>query len=66
MSGRKQKVWIWLTWQQIGTLVAAADVIDRAPEALEAVLPTAGERAAFRGAIAALKDVRDAPDKGGT
>jgi hypothetical protein len=66
MPSRKQKVWVWLTWQQIDALLAAAKVIDRTPEALEAVLPTAGERAAFRGAIAALKDVRGAPGKGDT
>jgi hypothetical protein len=65
MPGRKRKVWVWLTWQQVDALLAAAQVIDGTPEALDAVLPMASERAAFRGAIAALKAVREAPSKGG-
>lgn len=64
MPAKKQKVWVWLTWRQVGALLAVARVIDRTPEALEQVLPTAGERAAFRGAIAMLREMQDAPGQG--
>ena len=60
MPGKKRKVWVWLTWHQVDALLAVAQVIDGKPEALEAVLPTAGDRAAFRGAITALQKVRGA------
>jgi len=63
MAGKKRKIWVWLTLHQIDAMLAAAQVIDATPEALEAVLPERGDRFAFRGAITALKDVRDAMDE---
>ena len=60
MPGKKRKVWVWLTLQQIDALLAVARVIDATPEALEAVLREPGDRFAFRGAIAELHKVRGA------
>jgi len=60
VPGKKRKVWVWLTLQQIDALLAAARVIDAKPEALETVLPEPGDRFAFRGAITALRKVRGA------
>ena len=60
MPGKKRKVWVWLTWQQVDAVLAVAEVVDATPEALEAVLPERGYRAAFRGAITALRNVRGA------
>jgi len=62
MPGKKRKLWVWLTLRQIDALLAAARVIDAKPEALEAVLPERGDRAAFRGAIAALHKVKGATE----
>ena len=63
MPSKKRKVWVWLTLQQINALLAAARVIDTTPEALEAVLPERGDRFAFRGAITALQDMRNATNE---
>ena len=60
MPGKKRKVWVWLTVQQIDALLAVAQVIDAKPEALEAVLSEHWERFAFRGAIAELQKIRGA------
>ena len=56
----KRKIWVWLTLQQIEAVLQVAQVIDAKPESLEAVLPGLGERAAFRGAVTALQNVRSA------
>lgn len=60
MPGKKRKVWVWLTLQQIDALLAAATVMDSDAEALERFLRARGDRAAFRGAIAELEKVRRA------
>ena len=60
MSAKKGKVWVWLTCQQIDAVLAVAEVIDAKPGKLEAILPEAGERAAFRGAVTALRNVSNA------
>lgn len=49
MSGRKQKVWVWLTLQRIDAVLAVAAMIDAKPESLEAVLPGARRPSGFSG-----------------
>lgn len=57
---RKQKVWVWLTVQQIDALLEVARVVDDKPATLDVVLTERAGRVAFRGAAAELRKVRDA------